>query len=60
MLDGNLLYDNNNLNIRVEGSLYKGLLDNSNSLYGKVVDTSNNFDILFLAIKDNLMKVTYW
>lgn len=50
MLDGNLLYDNNNLNIRVEGSLYKGLLDNS--LYGKVVDTSNNFDILFLAIKD--------
>lgn len=50
-LYGKVLYNNQILDININGHLNKGLLHKEESLYGTVIDSTENFDIVSLSLK---------
>lgn len=52
-LTGNISYEGQSFSLQANGTLYKGMLDTNNAVYGSTVDVNNNFEILYMAIKEN-------
>lgn len=52
-LTGNISYGGQSFNLQANGTLYKGMLDTNNAIYGNAVDADNNFEILYMAVKEN-------
>ncbi|MDF2873164.1 MAG: hypothetical protein K0R05_4739 [Anaerocolumna sp.] len=52
-LTGSISYDGQSFDLQVDGTLYKGMLDTKDAVYGNTVDASGNFEVLYLAIKEN-------
>jgi hypothetical protein len=52
-LTGSISYDGQSFDLQVDGNLYKGMLDTKDAVYGNAVDVNGNFEVLYLAIKEN-------